>query len=165
MKKMIAICCLCLSLPLVSFAVEKQKSLSPQVISQMKTLASDFYLNKTLQKTLGFDKLRHPGNPNCEPQTSVGSCVDAACKHLPTYQCDDLSEIREISTACANNYDGSCVDASCSRLPSYQCDDRSEVIEIAKSCSGSNGTCVTAACSHMPSYQCDDRSEIIALTN
>ena len=163
MKKVLLACCLCLSLPLASFALEKSKTLTPDQVAKIKSLAADFYFRKSIKSQTAQSRSLTPLPPVCEPQPTVGACVDAACKHLPSYACDDMNEIREISAACANNRAGQCVDTACSHMPSYNCDDRSEIIEIAKACSGSEGSCLAAACKHMPSYNCDDRSEIVDL--
>ena len=132
---------------------------------QARKIAHESAINKQLEASQIYQKLKagslwtQPTQP-CTP--SGPSCVDAACKRMPSYNCDDLYEIKDIASACRGNYDGTCVDAACSRMPSYNCDDPYEVKDIAQACSGvSNGQCVNDVCARMPSYNCDDKYEII----
>lgn len=136
---------------------------------QARKIARESALSHQLKASTIYQKLVQgkfwttPTQP-CTPTGS--SCVDAACAHMPSYNCDDMSEIRDIARACTGNYDGTCVDAACSHMPSYNCDDRSEVTAIAQACSGlTNGNCVNDVCNRMPSYNCDDKYEIIDVIN
>lgn len=164
-----------LSVNALANSSKKAKPNSPVAASTIKSLVADFYVNKALKpssnrslfsqaaslqsSTLGGQKLSHGGGQCDEPE--IGSCINAVCSYLPSYSCDDTSELRDIALMCGNNRDGSCIDSICRHMPSYNCDDVSELKEIAKVCSGPvDGKCINGACARMPSYNCDDTSEL-----
>ncbi len=154
----------------VPSAGNAEKALTPEQHQVQVQKLADTYFARTYLKSLAKKKLadssfsghesRVDGREECRPEGRQ-SCIDAACARLPSYACDDISEIQQIGRACAGNFDGECVTAMCQRLPSYGCDDMSEVSTVAQSCRGNyGGDCVNAVCSHMASYACDDISEL-----
>lgn len=104
------------------------------------------------------------GDGDCNRPTN-GACVEAVCRHLPSYQCDDTSELLAIASSCRGSADGSCVESICRKIPSYQCDDSGEAMAIAQACRGAQGSCIDSAIRHLPSYQVDDSNEMISIAN
>jgi hypothetical protein len=157
MKNLILICVIGLVSPVICkgkvLAAKKQK---------IKSLVSSFYLKKAMsdmdiKNTLKLNSFSENHDCNDHHQTS---CIDAACSHLASYECDDQSEIKEIAALCSN-VNGACINTVCSHLDSYECDDKSELREIANMCSGLHDyACIDSVCSHLASYDCDDTSEL-----
>jgi hypothetical protein len=136
---------------------------------QARKIARETELSRQLSASEVYQKLINGSRytsplPPCQP--TGPSCVDAACSHMPKWNCDDLSEIKEVGRACSGNFDGGCIDLACSKMPRYNCDDLDEISDIAKACSGLyNSQCISDICSRMPSFNCDDKNEIIDVIN
>lgn len=139
-----------------------QKGTSAKTASKVKALAEEYY---TVQAQGLLGSLFAPSivahEDRCQPRRPDNSCVDAVCARMPSYNCDDISEIREVAKVCANQIDGRCIEAACKRMPSFNCDDLSEIKQVAQSCEGQyDHRCVDAVCGRMASYNCDDISEL-----
>jgi hypothetical protein len=90
------------------------------------------------------------------------SCIKAVCDKMPSYNCDDASELERVTEICRGS-NGNCINESCSKMPSYNCDDLHEIETIARACQGVGHGCLNSVCSKMPSYNCDDRHEVEAV--
>ncbi|MCB9073758.1 MAG: hypothetical protein H6623_09060 [Bdellovibrionaceae bacterium] len=133
----------------------------------ISNLVQNYIAQKNSIKFQGkfFDKnnllIKNMGN-NC---TGDGSnCIDAACGFLPSYSCDEISEVQEVGKACLGQTDGSCIKTACSKLPSYACDEISEIKAVGMACKGNfSGDCIEEACNKLPSYSCDEITELKAI--
>ncbi len=141
--------------------------------AQIKSLAADFLLEKTLNHSseyaIASSHARFPGQRSsvatdngCHPH-SPGGCVEAACTRLGSLGCNDQSEVLGVARACQGNFDGSCVNAVCDKLGSLGCNDMSEALAVATACKSSSGSCVTEACARVGSLGCNDLSEATAV--
>jgi hypothetical protein len=150
------------SLALASVSCGEAKQITPSSPGKLQKLVADYYAakaNSSLALKTDLNTL-HPDD-RCRHHEPELPCVDAVCKHLPSYSCDDMSEIRAVTQVCSSQENGLCIEAACNRLPSYSCDDLSEIKQVAQACEGQyNNRCLDAVCSHMSSYSCDDISEI-----
>jgi hypothetical protein len=125
-----------------SFAAEQRVSKAT-----LKKLVTEFYLNRASILT-----------DECQPKK--GTCIAAACAKMPSYYCDEKSELKDIALACSN-VDGRCLENVCKRMLSYYCDEPAEVKAIALACKGLlDSECIDVVCSKMPSYYCDEFNEL-----
>lgn len=106
--------------------------------------------------------------PNCPPSDGPGfpgACVEAVCKQLSRFECDDRDDMYEVTRAC-RNVSGSCVTSLCSRMSSLACNEKVEVFEVAALCRGVvDISCVDYVCSRLPRYHCDQISELREIVN
>ena len=94
------------------------------------------------------------------------SCMDVACDKLGSFDCDEVSEIKEVGRVCRGNENGLCVDAVCKKLGSFDCDDLSEVKVVARACVGNhNAECFESVCKRLGSFDCDDVDEVEDVLN
>jgi hypothetical protein len=125
-----------------SFAAEQKVSKAT-----LKKLVTEYYLSQASTFT-----------DECQPKKST--CIAAACAKMPSYYCDEKSELKDISLACSN-VDGRCLENVCKRMLSYYCDEPAEVKAVALACKGLlDSECIDVVCSKMPAYYCDEFAEL-----
>ncbi|AHZ84160.1 hypothetical protein Bb109J_c1464 [Bdellovibrio bacteriovorus] len=118
------------------------------------------------------DSPNNPGNPppnrppNCPPDGGGGGggfpgrCVEAVCKQLSRFECDDKDDMYEVTRAC-RNVSGPCVTSLCSRMSRFSCDEKVEVFEVAGLCRGLvDISCIDYVCSRLSRFDCDEMSEL-----
>ncbi|WP_347358540.1 hypothetical protein [Bdellovibrio sp.] len=117
------------------------------------------------------DQPGNPGNPppnrppNCPPDNGGGGgfpgrCVEAVCKQLSRFDCDDRDDMYEVTRAC-RNVSGPCVTSLCSRMSRFSCDEKLEVFEVANICRGLvDVACIDYVCSRLSRFDCDELSEL-----
>jgi hypothetical protein len=138
-----------------SFAKEQKVSQA-----KLKNLVSEYYFSKNTKELFSQPSILD----ECKPIPKKGSCITAACSRMANYYCDERSELKEISDACANNIDGTCLTTFCNKLSSYNCDEPAEIKEVARICGGPvDGQCIDNVCKRMPNYYCDETSEVRAV--
>lgn len=130
--------------------------------STLDDLSFLFYKNKissSISKSLS-------DNEQCYPSPGSSSCVKVVCSNIPSYQCDEADEIREVTTMCKGNFGGDCLTGVFKKLPKYQYDELSEMADIATQCRNVYGSvCFDFVASKIPSYQLDERDEVIQVLN
>lgn len=138
---------------------------STSLIAAEKTtsqLATEFYMNLVTQ---GSEK--HPPeqcNPN--PRPDQGSCVKEFCSRMSTWECDDPSEIQNVTRSCQGNFGNACLARACDQLPSFQRDDFNELAEITSACRNVYGSeCFNFYAGKVARYELDDRNEVIEVIN
>ncbi len=100
-----------------------------------------------------------PGN--CPPSGGFPkSCIEAVCSHLSRFDCNEQSELAEITRNC-RNVNGSCVNSICNRVSRFECDERSELYTVTGICRGFLDTsCIDYVCSRLSRFDCDELSEL-----
>lgn len=100
-----------------------------------------------------------PGN--CPPGDGFSkSCVEAVCNHISRFDCDEPSEISEITRNC-RNVKGDCVNSICNRVSRFDCDERSELFTVTGMCRGLlDVSCIDYVCSRLPRFDCDELDEL-----
>ena len=122
----------------------------------ISSLVDSFYVQLALDKT--DSKTDH----DCDG-TSI-ECAEAACNRVSTFDCDDDSEIRQVTRACRGNYGEGCLNAVCNRVSTFDCDDLNEVVSVANACRGNRGgRCVEWVCSRLSTFDCDDLDEVLPI--
>ena len=143
---------------------------------KIQSLVNDYYSKKALQSftqifngknssTLSIQNFDDRCPPHRPPDNNK-SCVDAICSRISQYECDDISDMRNVNQICSNQYDGGCIDSICNHVSRYECDDLSDMSKIGKICEGQyNGRCTDAVCAHISKYECDDLSDLENISN
>lgn len=122
------------------------------------------FLNAVLNNQTEIDLKNPPLPDRCLPPEDTSSCIKSVCARMPSYKCDDLSELQEAAKVCKNNYNGQCVDFSCSKMAGYNCDDLAEVGLVASSCQHVYGNaCQALFVSKLASYEYDSVDEWVAI--
>lgn len=148
MNKFVWVALLSLSFAQVSLGKEEGASRE-----KIRELVKQFYLANSVDQYLASNE------DGCE-MPKKGECIRVACSKMPSYNCDDRSEIKEIAMACSN-VDGGCIENVCNRMSNYSCDDTSEIKEIALACKGLlDSNCINVVCSKLSDYSCDSFSEL-----
>lgn len=156
------------SLAIVSVSCGEAKTNAPAPANaavstdKIQKLVDNYYLDKAKSSLdLKINLKTMTPDDRCRNHDQQLPCVDAVCKHLSSYSCDDMSEIRTVTQICSTQENGLCIDSACNHLSSYSCDDLSEIKNVAQACEGQyNNRCIDSVCSHLSSYSCDDISEI-----
>ena len=119
--------------------------------------------NLILSELIGLKHL----DPRCDDDSRPprGGCLEAVCSKLPSYRCDEPSELRRVNQMCSQVRSGACITNVCAKLPSYRCDEFSELESVAKICSEVPSSGIDAICSYLPSYRCDELSELNSIAN
>lgn len=164
MKRLVLACCISLMVPFLANAAAKQKVVANKAI--LKALVADFYFEKSM-KTLSQKSISTRSASSfkirCDDEEvpDKSGCVEAVCSKLASYECNDVSDLKEIAAMCGNNVDGSCVTETCSKLPSYECNDKADMKQVAKMCASQvDGECMKSVCSKLPSYECNDKADM-----
>lgn len=102
-----------------------------------------------------------PNPPNdCGGGGNTGACVEAVCKQMSRFECDDRRDMEEVTNAC-RNVSGSCVTNICSRVSRFACDEKVEVFEVTNMCRGLlDIKCIDYVCSRLSRWDCDEISEL-----
>lgn len=145
-------------------------SLSFAKAEKVDTLAAEFFsaqyqTRKVTVKATSLKGLLSFKKNSCDPDQPTGdkkACVDYVCSKMPSYNCDEADELKEIAQSC-RAVKSDCIDTICKKMPSYNCDEGSELTAIAAACRGTDSSCITDVCSRVPSYNCDEPSELIAI--
>ena len=99
-----------LTLVSVSCSAEKKPTTSQATPEKIKALADEYYSSKAKNiLELNFDTSSIHPDDQCLPHERPLSCVDAVCKRLSKYDCDDISEIRAVTQVCSNQQNGLCI--------------------------------------------------------
>lgn len=122
------------------------------------------YLNAILNNQIK-EELKNPPLPDrCLPSEDTSSCIKSVCSYMPSYKCDEVSELQEIAKVCKDNFNGQCVSYSCSKMAGYKCDDLPEISLIASSCQHVYGSaCQNIFTSRLPTYLYDDTEEWVLI--
>lgn len=148
-----------------AIARESQKvesEMGPRTSTQkIKSIVTDFYAQKSLQKYLTRNNRDHK-NPECEePVPDKKDCMDVVCKHVASYECNDADDLAKISNMCAKVYDSGCIENVCSKVASYECNDLDDMKKITNMCKNNfDGRCVDIICSKVASYECNDLDDM-----
>lgn len=123
-------------------------------------IVSEFYTNLLKQ---GSEK--HPPE-QCNPRPDQGSCLKEFCSRMSTWECDDPTEIQNVTRACSGNFGNACLARACDQLPSFQRDDFDELSEITTACRNVYGfECFNFYAGKVDRYEMDDRAEVIEVIN
>lgn len=141
-------------------------SLSFAKAEKADTLAAEFFSAQyQTRKVTALKGLLSFKKNSCDPDQPTGdkkACVDYVCSKMPSYNCDEVSEVTAIAASCRGT-DVGCVKSVCSKMPSYNCDEADELKELAQSCRAVKSDCIDTICKKMPSYNCDEGSELTAI--
>jgi hypothetical protein len=145
-----------LLLSLNLFALEKNRT-QADVESLIQQVTDQFHVSQLLNST----SKSFSGERRCrEP---LDSCEKVVCDTLPSYLCDDVSDIRGVAQVCSVVRDSGCISEVIKKLPSYLHDDLSDMKDISKVCTDIPRTAISLTCSHFASYLCDDISDLEAI--
>ncbi|MDG0817422.1 hypothetical protein [Bdellovibrio svalbardensis] len=105
----------------------------------------------------------HPPYPpgNCPPSGGFPKgCIEAVCNHVSRFDCDEQSELAEVSRNC-RNVNANCVNAICNRVSRFECDEKVELFTVTGMCRGLlDISCIDYVCSRLSRFECDELSEL-----
>lgn len=125
--------------------------------------------HSNLPRPLPPDQPNTPPRPpedssDCQPNYPQ-ACVEAICSQLSSFDCDERSELLDITRQC-RNVKGECIRSVCSKVSRFSCDDRSELYSVAEMCRGLLQVgCIDYVCSRLSKFECDDLSELREIAN
>lgn len=120
-----------------------------------------FYKNKVSSSSKSLND-----NDQCYPRPDSSSCAQVVCANLPSHECDEVEEIRQVTSMCKGNFGGQCLTGVFKKLPNYQYDELDEISEIATQCRNVYGSvCFDFFASKLPSYQLDEKDEVFQVLN
>ncbi len=136
----------------------------------IQSMASQFvqlnFLNTILNNGPEVELKNPPLPDRCLPTDDTSSCIKSVCSRMPSYKCDDLSELQNVAKVCKNNFNGQCVDFSCGKMAGFKCDEIEEIGLIASSCQFVYGNaCQYLYTSRIPNFKADDVDEWVAINS
>ena len=149
-----------------NYGLAESKSNKKIIINKakIKKIVDHYYDQKLLSSlSVGFLSNSYrdrSSRHDCRPSDS--GCLDVACKHLDSFECDEFDEIKKINRACRGNYNGDCLEVMCNLVGKFDCDDIDEIEQLAPACVGNySGSCIKSTCARLSRFECDDIDEVV----